>query len=364
MKNRIIIHADFDYFYAQCEEIRKPQLRTVPVAVCVFSDRGGDSGAIATANYTARSYGVKAGMSITIAKRKLESIPESVFLPTDFNYYSDMSQKAMDIMSEFADIFEYVGKDEAYLDITIKSKEDFDHAAHIGQQIKNTIRESTKLTCSVGVTPNKLISKIASDFRKPDGLTVVRPENVLTFLEPLKIRDVPGIGRKTEIKLKSMGFVTIGQIRNADIFTLQREFGRKTGTYIHNASKGSDLSPVTEKEPSVQYSKISTLSKDSCDEDYLLLNMSRMCKQIHEIVMKNNKLFRSVGIQFVQNDMTNKSHSKMLLHPTSSLQDLSKIAKQLLHESLKIQNKPIRRLGVKVSELSDVTGQLSIDDYF
>ena len=193
MKNRIIIHADFDYFYAQCEEIRKPQLRTVPIAVCVFSDRGGDSGAIATANYTARNYGVKSGMSITIAKRKLESVPESVFLPTDFNYYSDMSQKAMDIMSEFADIFEYVGKDEAYLDITAKSKESFDHAAHIGQQIKNTIREGTKLTCSVGITPNKLISKIASDFKKPDGLTVVRPENVSTFLEPLKIRDVPGI---------------------------------------------------------------------------------------------------------------------------------------------------------------------------
>ena len=230
MKNRIIIHADFDYFYAQCEEIRKPQLRTVPIAVCVFSDRGGDSGAIATANYTARNYGVKSGMSITIAKRKLESVPESVFLPTDFNYYSDMSQKAMDIMSEFADIFEYVGKDEAYLDITAKSKESFDHAAHIGQQIKNTIREGTKLTCSVGITPNKLISKIASDFKKPDGLTVVRPENVSTFLEPLKIRDVPGIGKKTEVKLESMGFATIGQLRNADVFALQREFGRNVET--------------------------------------------------------------------------------------------------------------------------------------
>ena len=100
------------------------------------------------------------------------------------------------------------------------------------------------------------------------------------------------------------------------------------------------------------------------DEDYLLSNLSRMCEQIHEIVMKNGKLFRSVGIQFVQNDMTGKSRSRMLLHPTASLQDLSKNTKQLLHEALKIQNKPIRRLGVKVSELSDVTGQLNIDDYF
>ena len=105
-------------------------------------------------------------------------------------------------------------------------------------------------------------------------------------------------------------------------------------------------------------------AKDSTDEDYLLSNLSRMCEQIHEIVMKNGKLFRSVGIQFVQNDMTGKSRSRMLLHPTASLQDLSKNTKQLLHEALKIQNKPIRRLGVKVSELSDVTGQLNIDDYF
>ena len=124
-----------------------------------------------------------------------------------------------------------------------------------------------------------------------------------------------------------MGFATIGQLRNADVFALQREFGRKIGTYIYNASKGEDVSPVTEKEPSVQYSKISTLSKDSTDEDYLLSNLSRMCEQIHEIVMKNGKLFRSVGIQFVQNDMTGKSRSRMLLHPTASLQDLSKSTK-------------------------------------
>ncbi|MDI1495255.1 MAG: DNA polymerase IV [Cenarchaeum symbiont of Oopsacas minuta] len=364
MKKYVVIHVDFDYFYAQCEEIRKPELRTVPVAVCVFSERGENSGAIATANYLARDYGVKAGMPITTAKRKLESIPESIFLPTDFDYYSDISQKTMDIMNNFADVFEYVGKDEAYLDITSKTGGSFDRAAHVGQQIKNTIRDSTKLTCSVGISPNKLVSKIASDFKKPDGLTIVRPENIPTFLEPLKIRDIPGIGKKTEDKLTSMGFNTVGQLCHADVFMLHKEFGRKNGTYIYNASRGKDSSLVAEKEPSVQYSKISTLSRDSSDESFLMSNLSKICDQLHEIVKKNNKLFRSVGIQFVQNDMSNKSHSRMLLHPTASHQDLARTAKQLLHKSLQTQNKPIRRLGVKVSDLSDMSGQLNIDSYF
>ena len=118
---RIVFHIDFDYFYAQCEEIRSPELKTKPVAVCVYSDRGGDSGAVATANYTARKYGVKSAMPISFAKKRLEERPDAVFLPTDFDYYSDVSERAMKIISEFADVFEYVGKDEAYLDVTQKT---------------------------------------------------------------------------------------------------------------------------------------------------------------------------------------------------------------------------------------------------
>src|SRR3990172_2073283 len=108
MEQRIIFHVDFDYFYAQCEELRNPELKTKPVEVCVFSDRGGDSGAIATANYVARKYGVKSGMPIKFAKKRLEVVPDAVFLPTDFDYYSELSQKTMDTIKEYADIFEYV----------------------------------------------------------------------------------------------------------------------------------------------------------------------------------------------------------------------------------------------------------------
>jgi len=146
MKQRIVLHIDFDYFYAQCEEIRTPDLKTKPVVVCMFSDRGGDSGAIATANYTARECGLKSGLSILSAKQKLKKRTDSAFLPADFEYYSDKSEKSMNIIKKFADVFEYVGRDEAYLDVTEKAELDFTKASHIAQQIKNEVREKTKLT--------------------------------------------------------------------------------------------------------------------------------------------------------------------------------------------------------------------------
>jgi DNA polymerase IV (DinB-like DNA polymerase) len=361
---RIVLHIDFDYFYAQCEEIRKPELKTKPVAVCVFSDRGGDSGAIATANYAARKYGVKSGMPIRFAKKRLEQVPNAVFLPTDFDYYADISSHAMGIIENKADIFEYVGKDEAYLDVSHKTEGSFEKASHLAQQLKNAVREKVKLTCSVGVSPNKLVSKIASDFKKPDGLTVVPLEQVELFLEPLKIRAIPGIGKKTEEKFSEMKLQTIGDLKKLDIFALNQLFGRKTGGYIFNAARGIDDELVSPRAPNIQYSKIVTLKKDSKDFDFLLENLISLCSEVHDIIKEKNLMFRSVGIQFVQTDLSNKTKSKMLKNPTSSLGELKKTAKQLLYEALEDQILDIRRLGVKVSELSEIRGQSSIESYF
>jgi DNA polymerase IV (DinB-like DNA polymerase) len=364
MTSRVVFHIDFDYFYAQCEEIRAPDLKTKPVAVCVFSDRGGDSGAIATANYTARKYGVKSGLPIKFAKKRLEERPDAVFLPTDFEYYSNMSEKSMNIIKEFADVFEYVGKDEAYLDVTQKTESDFNKAGHLAQQIKNAVRDSVKLTCSIGVSPNKLISKIASDYKKPDGLTIVPSERVENFLEPLNIRAIPGIGKKTEEKFSEMKIEKIIDIKKLDVFTLNKQFGRKSGTYIFNAARGIDDDPVKEREPRIQFSKIATLKKDSKDHDFLNEALEELCKELHAVVLKNNRLFKSVGVQFVQSDLSNKSKSKMLKNPTLNLSELEKDAKQLLEEELERQTITIRRLGLKVSELSEVEGQSDITSYF
>jgi len=361
---RVIFHIDFDYFYAQCEEVRKPELKTKPVCVCVFSDRGGDSGAIATANYTARKFGVKSGIPISFAKKRLEQRKDAVFLPVDFEYYEKITEKAMKIMKDNADIFEYVGRDEAYLDVTKRVEEDFTKASHLAQQIKNLIRTELKLSCSIGVSSNKLISKIASDYQKPDGLTIVQHDKVEQFLAQLNIRVIPGIGKKTEQRFKEMKLETIEEIKKIDVFTLNKEFGRKSGTYIYNAIRGINDEPVKEKEESIQYSKIITLKKDSKEYEFLLENLYELCKQIQNIVKNNNKMFKSIGIHFVQSDLSNKSKSKMLRNSTNNLEELEKNVEQLLTDALEDQTMTIRRVGVKVSDLSEIKGQSDITNFF
>ena len=361
---RVVFHIDFDYFYAQCEEVRKPELKTKPVCVCVFSDRGGDSGAIATANYTARQFGVKSGIPITFAKRRLEQRKDAVFLPVDFEYYEKITEKAMKIMKDNADIFEYVGRDEAYLDVTKRVEEDFTKASHLAQQIKNLIRTELKLSCSIGVSSNKLISKIASDYQKPDGLTIVQHDKVEQFLAQLNIRVIPGIGKKTEQRFKEMKLETIEEIKKIDVFTLNKEFGRKSGTYIYNAIRGINDEPVKEKEKSIQYSKIITLKKDSKEYEFLLENLYELCKQIQNIVKNNNKMFKSIGIHFVQSDLSNKSKSKMLRNSTNNLEELEKNVEQLLTDALEDQTMTIRRVGVRVSDLSEIKGQSDITNFF
>jgi len=364
MSSRVIFHIDFDYFYAQCEELRNPELKAKPVAVCVFSDRGGDSGAIATANYLARKYGIKSGMPIKFAKRKVGNIPDAVFLPTDFDYYSEVSEETMNVIREYADIFEYIGRDEAYLDVTKKTNGDFTNSLHLAQQLKNAIRASTKLSSTIGISSNKLVSKIASGFKKPDGLTLVEPEKIEVFLDPLPINVIPGIGKKTEERFSESGLSTVAQLKSLDVFTLNEMFGRKIGSYIYNAARGIDEEPVSPRHDPIQYSRIVTLKQDSKDLDFLSRDIEKLCKDVHEAIAKDNLGFKSVGIQFVQTDLSNKTKSRTLKNSTSSLDEIIKTSLQLLRESLEDQKLLVRRLGVKVSDLSQVTGQMDLTNYF
>ena len=363
MEKRIIFHVDFDYFYAQCEEIRNSKIKGKCVAVCIFSDRGGDSGAIATANYNARKFGVKSGIPIMLAKNKLKE-QDAVFLPADFDYYSDMSSKGMEIIERYADVFEYVGRDEAYLDVTKKTEMDFNNAQHLAQQLKNEIRNKLKLTCSIGISPNKLLSKIASDFKKPDGLTTIKPEQIEQFLSPLKIRDIPGIGKKTEDVFVQMNIHTIEELRRIDVFDLNKMFGRKTGGYIFNSAKGIDAEIVKERPPTIQFSKIVTLKKNSKEIEFLRENVNELCIQLNKFAINNNKMYRSIGIQFVNEDLSTKTKSRMLKNPVNNEIELKKIVNQLLEDALIEQVMLVRRMGVRISEFSDVEGQSNITNYF
>ncbi|MEK0320890.1 MAG: DNA polymerase IV, partial [Nitrosopumilus sp.] len=198
----------------------------------------------------------------------------------------------------------------------------------------------------------------------PDGLTLVSPDKVEVFLEPLKIRAIPGIGKKTEKRFSEMNIETIQELKKLDIFTLNKEFGRKSGTYMFNAVRGMDNEPVKKREARIQYSKIITLKKDSKEYQFLSENIIELCKEVHDVVIKNNRMFKSIGIHFVQSDLSNKSKSRMLRSPTANLDELQKNAIQLLKEALENQTITIRRLGVKVAELSEVQGQSDITHYF
>ena len=234
----------------------------------------------------------------------------------------------------------------------------------LAREIKSSIREKLNLTCSIGISPNKLISKIASDFQKPDGLTVVQPDKINEFLEPLQIREIPGIGKKTEEKFSEMNLSTVKDLKGLDIFTLNKEFGRKSGTYIFNAVRGIDNEPVKTREPNTQYSKIMTLKMDSVDFEFILENLKVLCKEVHQIVLNKNQMFKSIGIHLIQSDLSNKTKSKTIKNHTCDLEELEKNVEQLLKEALEDQKIAIRRVGVKVSDLSDLRSQSSITNYF
>jgi DNA polymerase IV (DinB-like DNA polymerase) len=161
-----------------------------------------------------------------------------------------------------------------------------------------------------------------------------------------------------------MNLETIQDLKKIDVFTLNKEFGRKNGTYMFNAIRGINNEPVKEKEESTQYSKIITLKKDSKDYDFLLENLQELCKQVNNVIKKNNKMFRSVGIHFVQSDLTNKSKSRMLKNSTNSVEELERNAEQLLQDALENQTITVRRLGVKVADLTEIKGQSDITNYF
>lgn len=362
-EDRCIIHVDFDYFYAQCEEMRNPHFRGRPLCVCVYSDRGGDSGAVATANYVARGYGVRSGLSIYRAQRLLEG-KDGHFIPVDFEYVSDMSERAMGIMEQYADIFEYVGRDEAYLDVSRRVDGSLDTAAHMGQQLKMEIRKKLGMTCSAGISYNKLLSKMASSYKKPDGLTIIYPDKTQEFLDKISLKDIHGLGKKTLSKLESINVCTISNAQNMDIFDMQRIFGRKMGTTLYNSVRGLDDNVVQRRPPSVQYSKIVTLSQDTNNFEELYPVLSTLCETLHNTISKRDLQYRTVGVQFIHSNMTGRSHSKTMRQHTASLTVLKETATMLLKEALHNKGTAIRRLGVKVSELGEARGQQDIRNYF
>jgi DNA polymerase IV (DinB-like DNA polymerase) len=359
------MHVDFDYFFAQCEEVRRPEIRERPVLVCVFSGRTEDSGVVSTANYVARKYGVKSGIPIKVAKAKLAGVEDALFLPLDAGYYRQVSDSAMGAIKEHADVFERVGIDECFIDVSVCANGSFDSAEALARTIKQYVLERAKITCSVGVAPNKMLAKIASDYAKPDGLTLVRPENTLQFVSALNADRIPGIGPKTRDRLAELGVKTAGDLASFDLFKLIGEFGKKTATYIHNAAKGIDGEPVIESEGErKQLMRIITLKKDAQDAGEMYADLEEICRDVYESAAEKKVAFGSVGIILILDDLENVTRSRALKAHAFSFDLLHLTARSLLDEAMSERKKSVRRLGVRISDFQDSTGQNTLFDYF
>jgi DNA polymerase IV (DinB-like DNA polymerase) len=342
---------DFDYFFAQCEEIRNPSLKDKPVVVCVYSGRTEDSGAVSTANYIARKYGVKSGMPIFQAKKKLEHV-DAVFLPVDRALYEKVSFEIMSILKSYADFFEQVGIDEAYLDVTGRVHGSFEEAARLAQKMKDEVKSRTKITFSVGVGPNKLVAKIASNFQKPDGLTVVTPEKIMGFLSALPVNRLLGVGKKTYERMESLGIQTIGDLAQYDAQKLIGTFGENLGNYFHNAALGLDDSPVKERGEVESISRISTLKEDTRDLAVIMDKIKVLCEDIYADLERKEFKFKTVSVMAVMKDMNIRSRSKTFESPISHLEMLEGVAEELFRKLIDETEIKIRRAGVKVSGFS------------
>lgn len=363
---KIIFHIDFDYFYAQCEEIRKPELRNIPSVVCVYSGREDDSGVVSTCNYQARKYGVKAAMPIRLAKSKLKDV-RAVFLPTDIPYYQEISRNAMKVIQNYGDLFEQVSVDECYVDFTKITNSDFDDAKIFATSLQKNIKEQINLTCSIGVGPNKLISKIASDFKKPNGITVVNQDDAKNFISNCKIEDIPGVGPKTALKLESLGINSISDISNKNIFELRDALGYKTATFLVNASNAIDYSQIKIRGTSKQIGKIVTLKKDKTEFEQIKMTAATLCASVFESLKNKRQAFRIITVILILENLQHVSISKSLKLYSASLEELNKNSLLIVNEiiannSISLDN--IRRMGVVVTDLKDISGQDSLLNYF
>ncbi len=359
---RIIGHLDLDYFYAQVEEVLDPTLRGRPVLVCVFSGRTEESGVVSTANYTAREFGIRSGMPIVLAKKKLIE-KDAVLIPMQHAKYEAISGRIMHAVREAVDILEQAGIDEAFLDMTITSSRDYTKAERMAVSLKDMIKESEGLTSSIGIGPNKVVAKIASGMKKPDGLTVVTPDGARSFLEPLPVSYLYGVGPKTAETLAKKNITTIRDLAAQDIRALQELLGKKLAVYLRDASRGLNEDAVVESSEVTQLSRIVTLKKNTREADEVFRQLSPAIDDLHSKLISRNLSFRSVSVIAILTDLSLRTKNRTFEFPTNDLGVLRIHVQELLQDLTGSIGRELRRAGVRVSDLASLADQTSLTRY-
>lgn len=341
------MHVDMDSFYSSVEVRERPELRGLPVVVGSDPKGGKGRGVVSTCSYEARKFGIHSAMPISRAYRLC---PEAVYLPVNMPLYKETSDRIMEVLRMFADRFQQVSVDEAYLDMG-DSIEDYLSATLLARKIKSEILRRQRLTCSVGIAPNKVIAKIASDMNKPDGLTIVRPEEVESFLCPLCVSKIPGIGKKTEPLLKEIGIETVGQLATADVQFLISRFG-KYGIVMHQLANGIDLREVREREEVKSISTEDTFDEDISDPAAVKSVFCELAAKVHADLSRKRFRFRTVNIRVRFDDFRTYTRAHTLHAATTDRESIIKVAIELMEEF--IGRGRFRLLGVGVSNLDKI----------
>lgn len=358
MDVRIIAHVDMDAFYAAVEERYNPGLRGRPIVIGADPRGGKGRGVVSTASYAARRYGIRSAMPISRAWRLAEAArrrgePETVFLRGNHALYRKASDRIMVVLARGADAFEEASIDEAYLDLS--SLGDFARAEARVKALKSEVREREALTCSVGLGPNKLVAKIASDFRKPDGLTVVRPEEVQGFLDPLPVRVIPGIGPKTEAFLHEKGIRLVAELRAVEPADLTEWFG-KWGEDLSGKARGISESPVTSEWEPKSVGEQETFEEDTLEARFILERARELAASVHARLLADGfRAFRTTTVTVRFADFVTLSRSRTVRVPLTTREEIEREALRLLLPFLDARENPrrkkIRLIGVRAEKL-------------
>jgi DNA polymerase IV (archaeal DinB-like DNA polymerase) len=339
----IISHVDLDAFFPSVEVREHPELRDKPVIVGADPKEGKGRGVVSSASYEARKFGIRSAMHIS---RAWKLCPDGVYLRPHFDLYVPASNAIMKILKSHADRFEQGGIDEAYLDISNRVK-DFEEAREFAKRLMEEVLEKENLTCSAGVAPNKMVAKIASDFKKPYGLTVVRSEDAKGFLFPMDVRKIQGVGPKSERRLKESEIETIGDLASIDRDMLTRLFG-VWGARLHEFANGIDKSEVVEEYETKSIGRDTIFEIDTNDEDQILQVLDELAEQVHENLVANSFKFKTITVRIRYSHFDTHTSSKSLSFPTYDLDILRNTARRLMVPLLRGKKK-VRLIGVRVS---------------
>jgi len=343
MAARKIIHVDMDAFYASVEQRDDPQLRGKPVVVAWRGNRS----VVCAASYEARKFGVRSAMPAVRAERLC---PNATFLPPDFSRYRAVSRQAREIFQRHTDLIEPLSLDEAYLDVS-ENKTGLPTATQVARTIREQIRTELSLTASAGVAPNKFLAKIASDWKKPDGLFVIQPEEIDSFLLPLPVDRLPGVGKVTEEKLKQLEVQTIADLRRMDFATLEGRFGRY-GVRLYELARGIDNSEVVPDRPTQSIS-----AEDTFVQDVLLGEMEPMIRRLAEHTWtasrKESRIPRTVVLKLKTSEFKILTRSHTPGSPPASCEELTNIALSLRERVGLSPQQRFHLVGVGMSNFCD-----------